>query len=416
MNQRSISLILVVLAGEAIFMLPFMIPRLFRPLMLQAWNVTNTEFGTAFAAYGILAMISYLLGGPFADKYHPRTLISASLAMTAFGGLFLMHSPSAANLILTYGFFGVSTTFLMWGALIKTTHIVGGEAQRSLAMGILDGGRGLTAAAFGSVLVFLMSRTTPDLSTSSQQMASLRIIYLATVAFTLLIALGVWISLKNFVGNEGSWLHWDLRKAVACLKNPDVGLLSLLVLGAYCGFKGVDNYATYMVNVHGIDLSSSALFTSMVFWLRPIGALTAGAFADRYHRKNPGGRFVAMFGLLLVGGLLQLLLAFTGGISFWYAFTVVIFSAAFAFAVRAIYFSVFGDLKIPHSLIGTTIGIISFVGFTPDIFFGWVTGRWIDAYPGAAGFKMSFLFTAAMLLAGAVASLILYFRRSVSRK
>src|ERR1700733_12792887 len=115
MNRNPVAAAFVVLAGEAIFMLPFMIPRLFRPLMLEAWGVTNTDFGTAFAAYGVLAMVSYLLGGPFADRYHPRILISISLIMTALGGLYLTHPPSANGLILIYGFFGVSTAFLMWG-------------------------------------------------------------------------------------------------------------------------------------------------------------------------------------------------------------------------------------------------------------------------------------------------------------
>src|SRR5258705_254260 len=98
---------------------PFVIPRLYRPLMLEAWGLTNTDFGTAFAAYGIAAMLSYLLGGPLADKYHPRLLISLSLVATALGGISLVLFPSKAHLIATYTFFGVSTILLLWGALIK---------------------------------------------------------------------------------------------------------------------------------------------------------------------------------------------------------------------------------------------------------------------------------------------------------
>jgi len=50
MKSRLVSLVLIVLAGEGIFMLPFMIPRLYRPLMLEAWGLTNTDLGAAFAA------------------------------------------------------------------------------------------------------------------------------------------------------------------------------------------------------------------------------------------------------------------------------------------------------------------------------------------------------------------------------
>lgn len=43
MNSKRLSLIMAIIAGEAIFMLPFLIPRLYRPLMLDAWNLTNTQ-------------------------------------------------------------------------------------------------------------------------------------------------------------------------------------------------------------------------------------------------------------------------------------------------------------------------------------------------------------------------------------
>jgi MFS family permease len=109
-------------------------------------------------------------------------------------------------------------------------------------------------------------------------------------------------------------------------------------------------------------------------------------------------------------GVFQLLLAFTGLTSFYYGFAVVLFSAAFAYALRAIYFSVFGDLKIKNYLVGTTVGIVSFVGFLPDVFFGFITGRIIDSYPGELGFKYTFIFTAACLFVGALACYLLYYQ------
>ena len=84
MNKKSLTLLLIIIAGETIFMLPFLIPRLYRPLMLEARNITNTDIGTAFSAYGFSAMISYMVGGPLADKYSPRLLMAISLLVTSF--------------------------------------------------------------------------------------------------------------------------------------------------------------------------------------------------------------------------------------------------------------------------------------------------------------------------------------------
>lgn len=395
-------------------MLPFMVPRLYRPLILEGWGFTNTDIGSAFAAYGIVAMLSYLLGGPFADKYHPRILISASLVWTALASLYLVLSPSKTSLNITYGIFGASTILLMWGALIRTTHIAGGEARRSLAMGILDGGRGLAAAGVSSLLVFIIHHVTPMLSTHSDQVYALRIIYFSTAGFTLLIAAGIWFTLGDFQDGNNKNSKLDIKQISKVLKSTDVWLLSLVILGSYCGYKGIDNYSTYLVDVFKLDLDVSSRFTSIIFWLRPISAFVAGVLADHYQMEKRSGRFLVLIFLLTTGGISQLMLAFGGSVSFYYGFGVIVISSAFAYGLRAVYFSVFGDLKTPPHLVGTTTGIVSFIGFMPDVFFGFVTGRLIDTNPGEPGFQLAFIFAGAWLLVGAAASFLLY-RRSLAK-
>jgi MFS family permease len=405
--KRLFNMILIILAGEAVFMLPFLIPRLYRPLMLEGWGLTNTDIGVAFSAYGITAMISYILGGPLADKYHPRHLISLSLALTALGSLYLVFSPSPTSLVVTYSFFGVSTILFLWGALIKSTHIIGKENQRSTALGILDGGRGLLAAVMSSTLVYITSRFYPKLDLKAEQLNALTLIYVFTAGFTLLIALGVWISLKDFKVQDDDTTRWNFKDAVRSLKNTKIWLLSIIILSSYCGYKGIDNYSIYLVDVHHLDVASASRLISVVFWLRPLSAVLTGFLADKFRRKNEGARFTVLMLLLLLGGISQLLLAFTGFNNFTYAVIVILSSAAFAYALRAIYFSVFGDLNIPNYLVGTTVGIVSFVGFLPEIFYGFVTGRFIDSNPGILGFQYAFSFTAVSLFIGAAASYIL---------
>ena len=66
-----------------IYGLPFHTQRFFRPTMLEAFDITNTQLGDMFAVYGLTAMFSYFFGGPFADRYAARSLIAVSLMMTA---------------------------------------------------------------------------------------------------------------------------------------------------------------------------------------------------------------------------------------------------------------------------------------------------------------------------------------------
>jgi sugar phosphate permease len=81
--RRVLYMLALVIAGEAIFGLPFAIARVFRPTLLDVFGITNLQLGAAFSAYGVVAMIAYFPGGPLADRFAPRGLMCVALAATA---------------------------------------------------------------------------------------------------------------------------------------------------------------------------------------------------------------------------------------------------------------------------------------------------------------------------------------------
>ena len=120
-------LILLILAGEAVFILPYVLPRIFRPTVLDVFELSNFEYGLAQAVCGIASMISYPLGGPLADKYPPRKLIAIALWLTAIGGFVYAQYPSLSILQVLYGWWGFTTIFLFWAPMIKATRVWGGS-------------------------------------------------------------------------------------------------------------------------------------------------------------------------------------------------------------------------------------------------------------------------------------------------
>ena len=62
--KKALIFLALMLAGESVFLLPFVVARIFRPTFLQVFDITNFELGTAFSAYGLIAMVSYIFGGP----------------------------------------------------------------------------------------------------------------------------------------------------------------------------------------------------------------------------------------------------------------------------------------------------------------------------------------------------------------
>ncbi|MGC6502224.1 MAG: MFS transporter, partial [Flavobacteriaceae bacterium] len=76
--QSAYRLLLLILAGEAIFLLPFVLSRIFRPTFLAVFALTNYQLGICFSIYGVVALLSYLYGGVLADVFSPRKLIASA--------------------------------------------------------------------------------------------------------------------------------------------------------------------------------------------------------------------------------------------------------------------------------------------------------------------------------------------------
>ena len=150
-THRIVFMIGLILAGEAIFALPFHLARFFRPTVLEIFQLSNTELGAAQAMYGIFAMLCYFPGGPLADRFPARKMLALSLWSTAAGGLYMATFPDYGGAVVLWSFFGVTTILFFWAALIRATRDWGGHDRQGRAFGLLDGGRGLLAAILASL-------------------------------------------------------------------------------------------------------------------------------------------------------------------------------------------------------------------------------------------------------------------------
>ncbi len=193
--QRFMFMLCLIVAGEAIFALPFHIARFFRPTLLEVLGFTNIELGAAQAVYGVLAMLAYFPGGPLADRFSARTLLAASLGSTAVGGVYLATLPGFHGALILWGFWGVTSILLFWAALIRATRDWGGTDEQGRAYGILEGGRGLLAAAMASAAVMLLSLMLPEdvaNATLKEKEQSLRVVIYGYSLATLAAGFLVW--------------------------------------------------------------------------------------------------------------------------------------------------------------------------------------------------------------------------------
>ena len=75
--SRYLFIVVLVLAGEMVFGLPFHTARYFRPTLLEVFGFTNTQLGDLFALYGIAAMLGYRQRSLSCIFSHTFSLLSA---------------------------------------------------------------------------------------------------------------------------------------------------------------------------------------------------------------------------------------------------------------------------------------------------------------------------------------------------
>ena len=183
---------------------------------------------------------------------------------------------------------------------------------------------------------------------------------------------------------------------------PVIWLQAIIILCAYVSYKGTDDFSLYAYDAFGYDDVAAARIGTISFWMRPLAAIGAGLLADRVTTSKVTA---SCFGILLLGSLVIAFDLVLPGIYWMLAMTVAGTSVGI-YALRGIYYALFQEAKIPLAVTGSAVGLVSVIGYTPDIFMGPLMGYLIDRSPGALGHQHVFGVLAGFALIGLIASLI----------
>ena len=405
-NKKFLILTLLILSGEFIYFLPYVLSRVFRPTFLDVFQLNNFQLGSLFSVYGVVALLSYIYGGVITDRYSPRKLMSSALFLTALGGLVLASYPSYQTLQILYGYWGFTSVFLFWGAMIKATRLWGGDNNQGKAFGFLDGGRGIVAASMGSIGVFVFTIVlTSDIESASvlERQEAFRYVILLSSFMVAFIGLLVLIFLRNMEDKNTNFelpLN-TLTNIKGVLKNESIWLLMLIIMCAYVGYKVTDIYSLYASEVMLYDHIEAAEVGALQLYLRPIVCIAIGLLADR--TKN---MFWIIFGFvtMLIGALIFSFGIIKPDMNFIFFLSLVILAVG-TYSIRALYFAVLKEANVAFALTGTAVGIISVVGYSPDIFAGPIMGYLLDENPGIIGHQYVYFMLVIFSIIGLIASI-----------
>lgn len=392
-------------SGGVVFYLPFLQEVYYKPLA-DALQLNNAQVGSLLSAFGITAMLSYVPGGWLADRVSPRILLTSSLLLTGGSGLYFATFPSYTISLALHALWGITITLLFWGAMIRVTRNWAPADEQGKAFGILETGRG-----FGEVLSSMAILAVFGLLGSNTFALSMVIVQFSV----LILVLGVlaWFTIDDDAGGQNiaeDQPKVGMKEILAVLKMPAVWLIAIVILAAYCAYWGTFRFTSYSSDIFMMSVTMAAALSVGKLWMKPIAALSAGIISDKFGiAKSVAFLFVVLIAsftlFALMPGLPSLL-------------PVMIVNVAVAslaiFAMRGIYFALLEEGGIPIVVTGTAVGIISVVGYTPDIFMPILGGVLIDRFPGPDGYRYFFITVAGICSVGLGATLLLW--RTVATK
>jgi len=390
--RRWVVMLILCVSGGLIYLLPFMREVYYIPLQ-SALDLTNVEFGSLMAAFGISSMLTYGPGGWLADRLSPRLLISFSLILTGLGGLVFASFPSYTVALLIHGSWGITVTGTYWGAMIKATRAWGSDDEQGRAFGILEGGRGITeaAATTGFLMLFAWLGSTQ---------AGLSRIILCYAISNIALGIAAWFFLDGRHTLEAASKPPSLADILVVLRRFDVWLIAIIILTAYSAYWGSFYFTPYATDVLLMSVVVGGAIGAAKNWLRPLAAGVAGYVAD----KVGVARTVSVCFIVLA--LSFTILALVPGKAVLLPAILVNMTIGFLciFALRGIYFALMAETGIPLAVTGTAAGVLSVIGYTPDIFIPIIGGAFLDSMPGEDGYRYFFLLIAVLCLIGLAAS------------
>ncbi|MGL4676360.1 MAG: MFS transporter [Brevinema sp.] len=414
--NRYIQLGIVTLAAGGIYPIIYLRTNFQTPL-LETFGMSVSTLGSMYAILGVMNLAGYIPSGWLADRISSKLLLSISLLLTGGAGLWYAQIPPVEHIRIIFLIWGISSVLTFWGSHMKIVKLLAERNEQGKFFGILDGGRGLVEAVLATIAVsifsFILSSNPGDTSITKHALTT--VIY-GYAWLNIVLGCLVFVILEDkketIDPNKNIETHSTIQEIKQTLILPEVWLVSAIIFCGYTIFWTGYYIGGYLTTNHAINEIFVGIVTVIILWMRPLGGIVGGILADKY------GRTIVLGSSLFIGSCMLFTLTFYTRETNLYviAGTSIVLGLCFYF-IRGLYWSLLDYCDLSPSLTGFAIGIISFLGYTPDIFIpqwsGLIFNRFQD---GPQAYSWYFIISGLFGLLGILFIFILYKRIKKSNR
>lgn len=376
------ALVVLISMGSSIIYAPMYLKGVFYDPLMQALGCTNADLGLMVSAYATAAMICYLPSGIVADKFRMRTLAWVGFIATAALVFAYAMLPSVQICLVLFVLMGVTSILIWWGTRFKVIRLCCEENEYASKIGIsysIYGATGLVVGLINAAIVAALSG-----ALGVQVMIGFLGVMIA------LLGIASFFLIPDFKGeiNKDAKL-FSLKEAVQAVKHPGVIWACIAYFCVYAVYQGATYTTPYLTQCFNADGN----LVNVVGLIRTYGiGLIAGPVVGFIATKIKSPSKAIMGGLILSVAALVGFILFpqdpSGAVVASVLVVVFGFTTYGAFSIGS---SPLSEVKIPMAIFGTASGLLSVVGFMPDVFIHTWYGAMIDAQ-GTAAFNAIFGF------------------------
>jgi nitrate/nitrite transporter NarK len=377
----------------------------------NAFGFTNTEMGTLLAFYSMVGTPALILCGVLTDRWNPKTMLVLACIGSGLCALWLSTIPDYGTTKLIMAILAIPAGLLQWSPYTKCVGLMGDNSEQGRLFGLASVFDGLI-----SLLLFVGLASIFGNAIGTRENFS--IVILIFGIFYVLVGLGIlfFYDYKKWEALNGSVSSSEKKKLTAkdlllVFKTPLTWIAGIMIMGSYMASTCLTYLSPYLNSIYIMPVGLAAAFGAITRYAVKIVASPLGGTLRDLKLGGSTSKLVWLAtGCVII---------FTGGLLILpkesrYLIPAVIIALLIIFSFRlnnTSESSVFRQLsKTPFRIIGTIVGVASFVGYSSDLFLPRIIGSILDTQ-GNGGYKYIFMILILSMLissAGGVALFKLY--------
>lgn len=399
-GKKFLTFILMVLAMNTIYVLPYLMYTYYTPLQ-EAMGLVgrDADYGRLLNVYGIANVILYLPGGWIADKFDPKKLLVFSMVGTGALGLWESMWPSYTMLMIIHVLWAVTTVLTFWSSSVKCINLLADADEQGGMFGSLEALRGVVGLIITTICVSLFNMFQADSTKAMSSIVALVSIIMIVVG----VALALLMPKSNAQDATNATLMDSIKAMGTAFKRPITYVLAGLIFCGSMTLASAAYYAPYLQNYCGMPTNIAVTFTNYRGIIcQLIGAALAAVLASKLKNSS-----LPMIGAGVVGVVcfVGMIIIPASAAVLWPIMIITIVASMAVYFFRALYYATVDECGTPKNVVGSVIGIASLIGFLPDTFYTSLCGSWLEADP-VGGYKNIFMAACAAMVLGLVCSFL----------